>query len=231
MTVTSDVKDTAGHGLTADYSWSFTVTPPRVTAINPSNGQTDVPTNTTISAAFSGAMDPSSFTTSTFLVDNGTTGLISYDAATKTATFTPSALLTAGTTYTVTITTGVRDSAGKNFPSDFTWTFTTTGPSPHHGGTTPADIKMDFSGGCYIVAALTEQRVYQDNPNPPAFEADMKNIPFQDRFWKQLKPRRLLTFLGLICIIMTGLFIATRKKPVGDEEHGQTEGERIPVSN
>jgi hypothetical protein len=37
------------------------------------------------------------------------TGSVSYDPATKTATFTPSALLTANTGYTATVTTGARD--------------------------------------------------------------------------------------------------------------------------
>ena len=70
-------------------------------------------------------MDPSSLNQTTFTVSNGgaVAGTVSYSGTT--ATFTPTAALTASTLYTATITTGATDAAGNALTSDFTWTFTT----------------------------------------------------------------------------------------------------------
>src|SRR2546428_13515092 len=79
-------------------------------------------------------MDPSTISTSTFIVMQGTTpvaGTVSYTNGT--ATFTPADNLAPLTTYTATISTGARDLAGNALTSDISWTFT-TGSSP---GTTP----------------------------------------------------------------------------------------------
>ena len=52
-------------------------------------------------------------------------GTVSYNAATRVATFTPSANLTAATNYTATVTTGVKDSAGNPLAVNGTFAFTT----------------------------------------------------------------------------------------------------------
>lgn len=105
-----------------------------------------VPVNTNIAVPFSEPMDPASINTSTFTVSdaygNAVAGNVSYDAATYSAIFTPSGRLEYDRTYTATITTGVRDTAGNSLAADFTWSFTTevyvdTAP-PDVTGTTPA---------------------------------------------------------------------------------------------
>jgi hypothetical protein len=99
----------------------------KVVSTDPAAGASSVALDTKISAIFSVAMDPSTITISTFTVDHGVTGSVTYDAATKTATFTPSKNLVADTTYTVTIKSGVKDTAGNTLASDHTWGFTTGG--------------------------------------------------------------------------------------------------------
>ncbi len=57
---------------------------------------------------------------------------VSYDAATRTATLTPTTNLTASTTYTATVkggSSGVKDLSGNSLAADITWSFT-TGAAP-----------------------------------------------------------------------------------------------------
>ena len=90
----------------------------------PVAGSTSVPTGTPISAVLSRPVVASSvaFTVKTA---SGTTvsGTVSYDSATRTATFTPAVPLAAETTYTVTL--AATDSSGISLSSGGTWTFTT----------------------------------------------------------------------------------------------------------
>src|ERR1051325_7526377 len=117
--VTMDA-NTVGLGISSDSI------PPTVSSTDPFNGATGVAINRKIATAFSEAMDPSTMTTATFILTQGTTpvaGTVTY--AGVTATFTPSGNLTANTTYTATITTGASDLAGNLILSSYTWNFTT----------------------------------------------------------------------------------------------------------
>lgn len=99
---------------------------PTVTATNPVNQATSISLNTTLSTTFDVAMDPSSITSSTFIVKHGTTnvaGTTSYSG--MTASFAPAAHLTPNTLYTATITTGVKNTSGTSTARNFEWTFTT----------------------------------------------------------------------------------------------------------
>jgi len=97
-------------------------TSPSVILTSPAGNATGVSVNTLITAMFSEALDPSTINTSTFTV-NGVIGTVNYSGTT--ATFTPSGSLNENTTYTATITTGVRDNAGNAMASDYVWSFTT----------------------------------------------------------------------------------------------------------
>jgi WD40 repeat protein len=110
-------------------------TAPTVSSTTPSNGATDVTPGTTVKATFSEAMDPATISTSTFELRNPAntlvTATVSYDAASKTATLTPSSALTASTTYTATVKGGttdprVKDLAGNALAANVSWSFTTT---------------------------------------------------------------------------------------------------------
>jgi len=97
-----------------------------VSSTDPTSDETGVFLNTKINATFSGAVDSASITTATFTVKQGATvvpGTVAFTPVT--AVFTPTGNLAANTTYTATITTGVKDPAGKPLASDYAWNFTT----------------------------------------------------------------------------------------------------------
>jgi hypothetical protein len=106
---------------------------PTVTAVVPLNAAVGVAINTKITATFSKDMDPSTITGTTFTVVNTTlggtavAGNVTYDATSKTATFTPTipATLPVSTLFTATITTGAMDLEGNALVSNYVWTFTT----------------------------------------------------------------------------------------------------------
>ncbi len=109
------------------------LTPPTVAFVTPPDGNVGVFPNANpvlITAVFSKAMNPATIGSSTFtLTGPGGTrvaGAVTYVAATNTATFTPSAPLSASTQFTATITTGVLDMFGNRLAANFVWTFTTS---------------------------------------------------------------------------------------------------------
>jgi hypothetical protein len=131
-TVTTGVKDLAGNAMAANKTWTFTTgtvadtTAPTVSSTDPVDTATGVVKNTNVAATFSEAIDPSTITTTTFTLKQGTTavsGAVSYVG--KTAIFDPASDLAASTVYTATVTTGVKDLAGNALASNKVWTFTT----------------------------------------------------------------------------------------------------------
>jgi len=108
------------------YSWTIDLVTPAVTAVSPVAGASRVSVSIAgVTATFSKDIDPATVTTTSFYLDNGATGTVSYDAATRTAIFTPSAPLRYATTYTATVSTAVADPAGNTLAAPHTWTFTT----------------------------------------------------------------------------------------------------------
>ena len=115
---------------TAMQTWWWTVndtTPPTVTDWAPTG--TGVAITTNITATFSEPINESTLNNETLIVENSTgnaiAGDVTYDSATRTVTFDPTANLEYNETYNVTITTGVADLAENNMASEFRWNFTT----------------------------------------------------------------------------------------------------------
>ena len=134
-TILRDVRDAAGNAMVADFIWSFTTnaaadtTPPTVIAVSPRLNETNVPTNTLVTATFSEPMNAASITGVTMRLAcpavTPITGTVGYSAINSTATFTPAAVLPANTICTATISTGARDTSGNAIVNDYLWTFTT----------------------------------------------------------------------------------------------------------
>jgi hypothetical protein len=82
-----------------------------------------------VTVTFSEAMNPGTINGTTItLTGPGLTavaGLVSYNVGSKTATFSPSAVLALNTLYTATVTTGAQDKTGNALATNFVWTFTT----------------------------------------------------------------------------------------------------------
>jgi len=132
----------AGCGGGGGGSWTAPsaaippVTPalvPKVTIVSPVNGATGVFIDAPVRATFSEAMDPASITTTSFTVKASGPplgpaigGTVSYNPATRTATFKPPVSnFATDTLYTATITTVAKNPAGKTLANDFVWTFRT----------------------------------------------------------------------------------------------------------
>lgn len=146
-TISTAAKDTTGLALVSNFVWTFTTglaadtLRPSVTLTVPATtvpSATAVATNTAITAAFTEDMAPASITGTSFtLTGPGATpvaGAVTYAVGSRVATFTPTAVLLAGTTYTATITTTATDIAGNTLAgnqaplpaaSNYIWTFTT----------------------------------------------------------------------------------------------------------
>jgi Tol biopolymer transport system component len=118
---------------------------PNVDSTSPANNAKSVGVGAAITATFSEPMSGSTIDTNTFTLDNGTTGTVTYDANSSTATFTPTSKLDYDTTYTATITTAVQDLAGNPMSADYTWSFTTQSEQKNSGGSGPCFIATSAS--------------------------------------------------------------------------------------
>jgi Ice-binding-like/Bacterial Ig-like domain len=143
-TISTAAQSAAGNGLAANYVFGFTtgatadLTAPALISTTPTSAAISAPTNQTITATFSKPMDPSTIVaTGTFTVavagvgGASVAGTVSYTGTT--ATFKPTANLTASTQFTAKITTAAKDLSGNALAAGAVpnpWNFTTgTGPN------------------------------------------------------------------------------------------------------
>jgi methionine-rich copper-binding protein CopC len=123
--------DIAGNSGNCYNSYFFTgttavTTPTTVTAINPSNNQTGVPINAEVTAVMSNNIDPTTVTTSSITVMQGSTpiaGTVTLASNGLSLTFVPNSPLTVSTPYNVSVG-GFNDIDG-NAVTPFTSKFTT----------------------------------------------------------------------------------------------------------
>jgi hypothetical protein len=106
------------------------LTPPTVILETPPNANVGVcPDSAIISVTFSKGMNPATINSSTFTLTApggvSVAGAVTYVAATKIATFTPSSSLAVNTVFTATITTGAADTYGNTLAINLVWSFTT----------------------------------------------------------------------------------------------------------
>lgn len=136
VTVTTGVTDVAGNALASQTTWTFKTiadtTPPTIVSTNPAGGRTNFPRDSVITVTFSEDMNPATlngtltnFTVKTTIGSTPVSGTVSYNTSTRTAVFTPTALLLASTGYTVTVTTGAKDLAGNGLVVDSSFSFQT----------------------------------------------------------------------------------------------------------
>lgn len=133
-------------------AWSLTgqVPSPAATAVSVSNP---------VKATLDRSIDPSTLTTSTFLL-RGPDGQpvpasVSWDESTLTATLQPNAQLDALSSYTATLTTGVKTWTGDAPTSDSAWSFTTgLGQPPSVTSKSPAASATGVSTGTKVTATF-----------------------------------------------------------------------------
>lgn len=132
---------------------------PTVTVVLPANVATGVALDVSISATFDKDMDATTLDPTTFTVTEGETnisGVVTYSAPSRTAFFSPAAVLGTSLVYTATITTGAK-SGGVGIATNYIWYFTAapTGP-PTVIATTPTNGAVNVSVGRKPTATFKE---------------------------------------------------------------------------
>ena len=131
----------ASGGTTFRYSLFATVEPdttrPTVAVVTPVDGATGVSTAATVTVRFSEPIKVPTLTTGpsgTFVLRDpagvAVPATVDYTASSFTGTLIPSGALAPSTTYTATISTGVKDLAGNALASPVVWSFTTAAAPP-----------------------------------------------------------------------------------------------------
>jgi hypothetical protein len=132
-------------------------TPPTVVSTSPVNNDGGVKAYALITATFSEALNASSVSATSFTLDHGATGAVTVSPSGTFATFTPTSYLAYSTTYTATLTTGVKDAAGNALASNYTWSFTTQEPPINDTGITYSQCYQaasDVLGSCGDAGAI-----------------------------------------------------------------------------
>jgi hypothetical protein len=154
-TLTTGLRSDDETPLPAAVSWSFSTTSnarPTVSSTLPLASATGVGTTQPVKATFSVDLNPTSVTGTTFTLTgpggSAVSASVSYDAATKTATLTPTGPLAGTTSYTATLTTGITGSNGQTMLAPSTWSFTTSAcPCTTMAALTPAVTNLDVRDG------------------------------------------------------------------------------------
>lgn len=128
-------------------------TAPTVSATVPAADAVDVAINSAVTATFSEEMTAATVVAS-FSVANAT-GTVTYDAASKTATFTPAANFSSSTLYTATISTGAKDAAGNAMAAAKVWSFTTGVAADTTAPTVLSTVPASAATGVAVNSAVT----------------------------------------------------------------------------
>jgi len=98
---------------------------PLVLTTDPADGATNVALDKVITITFNEEMNPATITQASILLNGVSTIAGTVTSNGNTAYFTPTAPLTANTTYTGRVTTAVKDVNGNSLQADYVWTFST----------------------------------------------------------------------------------------------------------
>ena len=163
--ITTGATDLSGVALATNFVWNFTTAAiacvPAVVSVAPPNLAVGICPNTLLVATFNEAMNPTTINTTTFtLTSPGTppvavTGVVTYDASSYAATFTPTDPLALNTVYTATITTGAQDLAGDALEDDYVWTFTTSSAACNAGVPLGTACSFGILGGATVTSTTT----------------------------------------------------------------------------
>ena len=144
-----------GPPVVSSLSPTVTATVPRATVPI----VTGVTNNQQVIATFSRDMAPATINASTFTlacpVGSSVTGVVTYVAESRVATFSPSAFLPASTICTAVITTGAQDTSGLALANEFVWSFSTGVVADVTRPTVTFTVPADVAAGVAIDARVT----------------------------------------------------------------------------
>lgn len=163
VTLGAGITDLQGFPL-VDKTWTFTTgadtIAPTVTTMTPTNGATNIPVTSAVTARFDEPVIGVS--TGTFTLEDGAAtigGFVSYNTGTRIATFTPNGQLPGSTLLTATLTTGITDGSSNPIAgAPVTWTFTTAPDTvpPAVQTTTPSNGLTNVSTSTTISVVFDE---------------------------------------------------------------------------
>lgn len=158
--VAAGFKDDAGNaGEAARATFTVRADAPSVSSVSPVDQAQNVPVGTAITATFSEAMDEATVNADNFFLKEGSNPIaatVSYDAATMTATLTPTGGLLEGRTYTATVSGAVKDAAGTSLSAAKVWGFTTVTTVPSVTGVVPANNATGVPGNSAVKVTFSE---------------------------------------------------------------------------
>jgi hypothetical protein len=165
-TITTGALDVYGNPLSQAVMWSFTTASnscapaPLVTSFVPLAGATGVCPNAVVTIGFSEAMNPNTINAADFTLAPGVIGTVTHNAANTSFTLTPSSSLSAGKTYTATLTTAAMDTFGNSLAANYVSSFTTAAnacmPPPTVLSVTPAALATGVCPNKVITATFSE---------------------------------------------------------------------------
>lgn len=151
-----------------------------VASVDPEADATGVLVTAAVRARFLEPLDPASVDAGTFTLERRDTGepvagSASYDEFADTATFRPAADLAPGTTFTATLTDGIRLAAVRPFPGPMTWSFTTApeqvrlsaAPDGTQGDAASFAPSLDRDGGRAAFVSRATNLAPDNRPNAP----------------------------------------------------------------
>ncbi|MFH2055131.1 MAG: FG-GAP-like repeat-containing protein, partial [bacterium] len=158
--LTTGILSMEGAKLEPAYTWTFSTKSPEVTAVSPTANRLNVNPGSSVTVTFDMAMRASSFGDSTLVIMERTRGkrpgTLSYDPATRTATFTPTGDFQVGDAVTVMATIGLLSDGGVRLAQGYIWTFTVavesgsgsfSGQVNYETGSNPRSVAAaDFDG-------------------------------------------------------------------------------------
>jgi hypothetical protein len=155
-------------------STNTSVTPPTATSAAPPNAAAGACPNTLVTVTFSKGMNPATIDATNFTLAGpgaaAVAGVVSYDAASDTATFAPSASLAVNTLYTATVTTGAQDVNGNPLASNFAWSFTTGNTTCQPGPPTVVSLAPP-NGGNGVCPNTVAVAIFGEAMNPATINA------------------------------------------------------------
>jgi len=185
-TVSSKVQDTSGNSLGQDSTWNFTTvsassdnssdnstssdnnsaadtTQPSVISISPTDNSSSIAVDSAIIVVFSESVSSATLSSSTFkLLDNSSNSVSgSFSLSGSIVTFTPTDNLSHFRDYSISLTTGIQDSAGNTLSSAKSSSFETLGGVV----ITSADSNgmVFLSGGRFQMGADNQSIIDGDN--------------------------------------------------------------------
>jgi Domain of unknown function (DUF4082)/Malectin domain/Bacterial Ig-like domain len=160
----TSIKAADGAPLAAPVAWSFTTAAPpapQVTSTSPTDGATGISLSAVASATFSRPLDPATVTTANFTLtgpEGPVQATVAYDGASRTATLTPGAPLTASTTFAARVNTSITSADGTPLAAPVSWGFTTAATPPDPPTVTdrrPADSAQDVAPTVAVEATFS----------------------------------------------------------------------------